>query len=187
MSCLIAFMKPGFCTALPMRTVCGMKGIGIMSGCNFSHPLASALRRRDHEGREREGLDGWCMLNARQGPPMRVLKTDLNPQLQCLTQQQLTRAYIPSSSFSFPFDSLLRRLTRPFSPFFHTASSLLISLFWNFIPSDPSPEMHFSTITSALVFGLMATAPVIAKPVELNALEARAVSHRARTSWPYIC
>jgi hypothetical protein len=34
--------------------------------------------------------------------------------------------------------------------------------------------MHYSTITSAFVLGLMATVPTIANPVDLNALAARA-------------
>jgi hypothetical protein len=34
--------------------------------------------------------------------------------------------------------------------------------------------MHYSTITSAFVLGLMATVPAIAKPVDFNALAARA-------------
>ncbi|KAF2444067.1 hypothetical protein P171DRAFT_521462 [Karstenula rhodostoma CBS 690.94] len=34
--------------------------------------------------------------------------------------------------------------------------------------------MHFPTITSALLLGLMATAPAIAKPVDFHALAARA-------------
>ena len=147
-----------------------------MSGCNFSHPLASALRRGYDGGREREELDGWGILDAHQEPPTRVHKTFFGPWNQGLIPQQLT-----FSRILFEFLQLSLLFSSSIDPTFYSILPHCKQFFditnWHFTSSIPSVKIHFSTITSALVFGLMAIGPAIAKPVDLDALAPRAVSN----------